>query len=76
MPKPGIILTVGGVPWENLTDEHRGKIIKRNTEVVAEIVSRQVIRMAEEGSTIEEIGRFLKLDGYYERKEEGRDETN
>lgn len=58
------IITVGGVPWENLTDEHRGKIIKRNTDVAAEIVTREVIRMAEEGSTVEEIGRFLRLDGF------------
>lgn len=58
------IITVGGIPWENLTDEHRGKIIKRNTDVAAEIVTREVIRMAEEGSTIEEIGRFLRLDGF------------
>lgn len=58
------IITVGGIPWENLTDEHRGKIIKRNTDVAAEIVTREVIRMAEEGSTVEEIGRFLRLDGF------------
>lgn len=56
------IITVGGVPWENLTDEHREKIVKRNTNVVAEIVTREVIRMAEEGNTIEEISKFLKLD--------------
>ncbi|WP_312906812.1 hypothetical protein [Tissierella praeacuta] len=56
------IITVGGVPWENLTDEHREKVIKRNTDVAAEIVSREVIRMAEEGSTIDEISRFLGLD--------------
>ncbi|MEY8415331.1 hypothetical protein AAK964_03450 [Tissierella praeacuta] len=56
------IITVGGIPWENLTDEHRGKIIKRNTDIAAEIVTREVVRMAEEGTTIEEISRFLRLD--------------
>ncbi len=56
------IITVGGIPWEDLTDEHRGKIIKRNTDVAAEIVTREVIRMAEEGSTVEEISKFLGLD--------------
>lgn len=62
MGKPGIIITVGGVPWENLTDDHKRKIIKRNTEIVSEIVTREVVRMAESGNTVEEIRKFLKLD--------------
>lgn len=60
--KPGIIITVGGVPWDNLTDDHKRKIIKRNTDITSEIVTREVIKMAESGSTVEEIRKFLRLD--------------
>lgn len=60
--EPNIIITVEGIPWEQLTEEHRQKIIRRNTDIVADIVTREVIRMAQEGSTTDEIRKFLKLD--------------
>lgn len=55
-------ITVAGVPWEQLTEEHKRKIIQRNTDVAAKIVTNVVIQMAEEGRTIEEISKFLGLD--------------
>lgn len=58
-----IKITVGGIPWEFLTDEHRQKIIKRNTDIASEIISREVTRMAENGKSIEEIKSFLRLEG-------------
>lgn len=57
-----IIVTVEGVPFEELTEEHRRKIIERNTDIAAEIVTREVIKMAEEGKSVEEIKRFLRLE--------------
>lgn len=62
MARPGIVITVGGVPWEKLTDEHKEKVIKRNTDIAAEIFTREVARMAEENKGIEEISRFLGLE--------------
>lgn len=57
-----VILTVGGVPFEELTEEHKRKIIERNTEVASEIVTREVVNMAKEGKSLEEISKFLGLD--------------
>lgn len=56
-----IKITVGGVPWESLTAEHKRRIIKRNTNLVAEIITKEVSKMAEEGKTINEIKQFLGL---------------
>lgn len=61
MKRPNIYITVAGVPWQDLTDDHRKKIIKRNTDAVAEIVTREVVSMAERGNTFEEIKEFLRL---------------
>lgn len=55
-------ITVAGVPWEQLTEEHKRKIIQRNTDVAARIVTNVVIKMAEEGRSVEEISKFLGLD--------------
>lgn len=56
------IITVGGVPWENLTEDYRRRVIKRNTDVAAEIVTREVINMAEKGRSLDEIRLFLNLE--------------
>lgn len=56
-----IIITVGGIPFNELTEEHKKKIIKRNTDIVADIVTREVIKMAEEGKSIHEIRKFLGI---------------
>lgn len=61
MKRPNIYITVAGVPWQGLTDDHRRKIIKRNTDVVAEIVTREVVSMAERGISLKEIKEFLKI---------------
>jgi len=61
MKRPNIYITVAGVPWQDLTDDHRRKIIKRNTDVVAEIVTREVVSMAERGISLKEIKEFLKI---------------
>lgn len=55
-------ITVAGVPWKELTEEHKRKIIQRNTDVAARIVTNVVIKMAEEGRSVEEISKFLGLD--------------
>ena len=57
-----VIITVCGVPFDELTDEHKQKIIKRNTDIAAEIVTREVVKMAKEGKSLEEIAKFLGLD--------------
>lgn len=57
-----IIVTVGGIPFNDLTEEHRRKIIKRNTDIAAEIVTKEAVKMAEEGKTVEEIKNFLGLE--------------
>ena len=57
-----VIITVGGVPFEELTEEHKQKIIKRNTDIAAEIVTREAVKMAKDGKSLEEIAEFLGLD--------------
>lgn len=57
-----IKITVGGIPWEFLTDEHRQKIIKRNTDVASKIITNEIKRMIEKGKSINEIKQFLGLE--------------
>lgn len=57
--------TVGGVPWEELTEEERQKVKIRATDVVADIVTKHVQHMIDEGKSLEEIKKFLGLDDDY-----------
>ena len=57
-----IKITVGGIPWKFLTDEHRQKIIKRNTDVASKIITNEIKRMIEKGKSINEIKQFLGLE--------------
>ncbi len=54
--------TVGGVPWEELTEEQRLKARQRATKVVSEIVTQHVQNMIDEGKSLDEIKKFLRID--------------
>lgn len=60
-PKKRVIVTVGGVPWDDLSKEEQREIIQRNTDVAERIISSVVVKMAKEGKSLEEIKKFLRL---------------
>lgn len=57
--------TVGGVPWEELTEEQQFQARERATKVVSKIVTQHVQSMIDEGKSREEIEKFLGLDKKY-----------
>lgn len=58
-------ITVGGIPWEELTEQDRERVRKGATDVVADMVTQQVQQMVDEGKSLEEIKKFLGLDKNY-----------
>ena len=57
--------TVGGVPWEDLTEEKRQAVRKKATDIAAGIVTKHVQSMIDEGKSLDEINKFLGLDNDY-----------
>lgn len=57
-----VIITVNGVPFKELTEDHQQKIIERNTDIAERIISGHVINMIEKGKSMEEIKDFLNLN--------------
>ncbi|ABR48545.1 hypothetical protein Amet_2391 [Alkaliphilus metalliredigens QYMF] len=55
-------ITVGGVPWEELTEDHQQRVKDFVTGHVRRIVSEEVNSMIEKGKSMEEIKRFLKIN--------------
>lgn len=56
-----VIITVNGVPFQQLSIEHQEKIIHRNTELTEKTISNQVMRMIKSGRSEKDIQEFLGI---------------
>ena len=53
--------TVGGVPLEELTEEQQLEVRQKVTNKVSKVVTQHVKNMIDEGKSLEEIKKFLRL---------------